>query len=232
MKCAIMQPTYMPWAGYFNLIASVDTFVFLDDVQFDRRSWQSRNRIFDGGKVQWLSCAVTKASRETLIQNIHIRNEENWQQLHYKKIHLNYKNTPFFSELMPILSLLTSQKFDTLLDVNKTLISYFCQMLELDTKFTLASKLAAGGKRSEHLLAICEKINATDYLSPNGSKDYLMQDACFNETPIKLEFQQFLPATYQQYHTPNFVSHLSIIDVIANIGLAQTKQYIKGNYKL
>lgn len=58
MKCGIMQPTYLPWSGYFNLISSVDIFVFLDDIQFNRRSWQTCNRVLLRGEEYMLSVST------------------------------------------------------------------------------------------------------------------------------------------------------------------------------
>ncbi|WP_371194142.1 WbqC family protein [Glaciecola sp. SC05] len=223
-----MQPTYLPWAGYFNLIASVDTFVFLDDVQFDRRSWQSRNRIFDGGKVAWLSCPVKKAPRETLIQDLSLSDDVNWQQVHAKKIQLNYANAPFFSEMESILHALVNLHSCSLSNVNQTLIREICQRLEIHTNFVNASELKLPGQRSEHLLNICKYLSCEQYLSPQGSKDYLLQDGTFSHSGVELAFQSYEPQPYSQKHSNEFVSHLSIIDVIANIGLNQTKQYILG----
>jgi hypothetical protein len=228
MKCAIMQPTYLPWAGYFNLIASVDTFVFLDDVQFDRRSWQSRNRIFDGGNVSWLSCPVKKAPRETLIQDLILSQELNWRQVHTKKIQLNYANAAFYDDLMPIFSALEELESAHLSKVNQTLIRTICDILHIDTTFINASDLKVGGVRSEHLLNICKYIACEEYLSPQGSKDYLMEDGTFSNSGVELAFQHYDPPPYAQKHSNEFVSHLSIIDVIANIGVSETKPYILG----
>ena len=78
--CAIMQPTFLPWLGYFNLIHRADTFVFLDDVQLDKRSWQTRNRLFTGQKANWVSCPIQKTKRDTLICNALISNDTKWKE--------------------------------------------------------------------------------------------------------------------------------------------------------
>lgn len=228
MKCAIMQPTYMPWAGYFNLIASVDTFVFLDDVQFDRRSWQSRNRIFDGGKVAWLSCPVKKAPRDTLIKDLTLATDVNWQNTHAKKIQLNYAKAPFYDDLQGVLDTLLTGEYLYLSQVNQALIGTICKLLGIHTACMTASQINAKGKRSEHLLSICKQLACTQYLSPQGSKAYLTQDDSFTHSGVELAFQNYDPAPYLQKHSGEYISHLSIIDVIANIGISKTKAYITG----
>jgi len=234
MKCAIMQPTYMPWAGYFNLIASVDTFVFLDDVQFDRRSWQSRNRIFDGGKVAWLTCPVQKVSRDTLINKIALVEQSQWRALHKKKVQLNYCNAPFFDDVRPILNTLETLDTTSLSENNQAIITHLCELLGIKTKMISASEINTGGHRSTHLLNICKAIDASIYVSPQGSRDYLMEDKVFANSSVALAFQEYEPQSYIQKHaqkhaqkdSDDFVSHLSMIDVIANIGLNAASTYI------
>lgn len=88
-----MQPTYLPWAGYFHLIGTVDKFVFLDDVQFERRSWQSRNRILLEGREHYLTVPVRKASRSELIKNIAIDNDQEWRKRHLQLLRQAYLKT-------------------------------------------------------------------------------------------------------------------------------------------
>jgi hypothetical protein len=229
MKCAIMQPTYLPWAGYFNLIKSVDVFVFLDDVQFERRSWQSRNRIIDNGRVQWLTCPTQKASRDTLIKDIQLLDDGYWQQQHIKKLRYNYAKAPFFSELQPFIDLLENANITSLAMLNAHLIEWLCQRLDINTMFVHASTLAATGDRSEHLLQICQTLGADTYLSPVGSAQYLDEDKVFDNSKINLSLQNYQPKTYfQQQSATRFISHLSIVDVIAHLGFSNTKRYIQG----
>jgi hypothetical protein len=229
MKCAIMQPTYLPWAGYFNLINSVDVFVFLDDVQFERRSWQSRNRIIDNGQIQWLTCPTKKASRDTLIKDIQLLDDSYWQQQHIKKLRYNYAQAPFFSELQPFITLLQNVKVTSLAMLNAQLIEWLCQHLAINTTFVHASTLGVTGDRSEHLFQICQSLGADTYLSPVGSAQYLKEDNVFSNSNVTLSFQNYQPNTYLQQHSPNrFISHLSIVDVIAHLGFDHTQRYIQG----
>ena len=95
MKAAIMQPTYLPWAGYFSLIDSVELFVFLDDVQIERQSWQTRNRVCIGGREQMLTVPVKKTGLLTQIRDARVNDAANWRKKHQKSLHQAYGGAPF-----------------------------------------------------------------------------------------------------------------------------------------
>ena len=92
MKCAIMQPHYFPWAGYFNLISKVNKFVFLDDVQFSKNSWQSRNQIIINDQKKWIMIPLKKSPLNTNIKDKLIDYSKKWQSKIFKTIIQNYKN--------------------------------------------------------------------------------------------------------------------------------------------
>lgn len=227
MKCAIMQPTYLPWAGYFNLARQVDTLVFLDDVQFDRRSWQSRNRILLNGKAHLLTVPVAKAPRDTLLKDIRLSEDKNWMDRHLRILNDAYRKAAHGREMLQIIEEAFSKKmYLQLADLTEQIIRSFAEALNIDTMFLKASSLECSGKRADHLIEICHRLGCQTYHSPAGSKDYLEQDNFSGKTSVRLTFQKFLPAPYPQYRADNFVSHLSIVDVIANQGLDFASHYI------
>lgn len=227
--CAIMQPTYLPWAGYFNLINSVDHFVFLDDVQFERRSWQSRNRIIINNKINYLTVPVTKSPRNTLIKDIEIINNSSWIRKHISHIENSYIDCNYFQDLSFIISHLESlEQTKSLSLLNISIINKVCEMLDIKTSKTCASKFSFSGKKSEYLYKICKKLSCENYLSPQGSKTYIEQEGVFyNDEDINVIYQDFIPRKYTQVNSDDFESHLSIIDVIANIGIENAKNYVK-----
>ncbi|CDX03133.1 WbqC-like protein [Desulfitobacterium hafniense] len=228
MKCAIMQPTYLPWAGYFNLISLVDYFVFLDDVQFERRSWQSRNRIPINDIPTWVTVPVKQSSQKQIIKEVLIDDEQRWREKHLKTFQHIYAKHPFLKEIEPILDPLRDTSIKYLADLNILIIEYIAQKLKLCPRFIRASDLSIGEKRSDHLLSICKKLECNEYLSPLGSADYLIQDGSFDSSGVLLMFQNYTPSVYPQQGVVDYVTHLSIIDVIANIGWERTALYIKG----
>ena len=226
MKCAIMQPTYLPWSGYFNLINSVDTFVFLDDVQFDRRSWQMRNRILLNGSEKIISVCTNKAPRNTLINDITLVNDETWKISHRDQIMQAYSSLYGRNEIKSFVENFMSINENKLADFNISVIKYLAGVLNLQTKFLCASDLGCQGRRSDHLGEITKYLGAEEYLSPQGSRDYLINDGFTDKYQARLLFQEYGVKPYRQSSGSEFVSHLSIIDVIANIGLEATKEYI------
>jgi hypothetical protein len=227
MRCAIMQPTYLPWAGYFNLIGRVDNFVFLDDVQFERRSWQSRNRILLQGKEYMLTVPVVKADRSTPINKIQISHEVNWQRNHWQTLMTAYGKAAHGAEALSVLEPFYHGPPPVLLaDFNRQIIGAIAGVLGITTRFLCATDLRCGGSRSAHLINLCEALGCDEYVSPRGSMEYLEQDDFGGCTATRLSYQDYEPRPYAQKQTSTFVSHLSVVDVIANTGIEFTKTYV------
>jgi len=227
MRCAIMQPTYLPWSGYFNLISQVDRFVFLDDVQFEKQSWQTRNRILLQGQECLISVPVRKTRRNTLIREVLINNGSGWRRKHWLTLRTAYAGTPFGEEALALLEpVFNGEPPERLSEFNQAIILRIAQALSLSTTFVRASDLQCGEARSKHLIEILRKLECDEYLSPRGSAAYLEEDNFVTLSEISLLFQEFQPAPYKQFRSKDFISHLSIIDVIANIGIEATKTYI------
>lgn len=225
--CVIMQPTYLPWSGYFNLISRADEFVFLDDVQFERRSWQSRNRILNHGKEALLTVPVCKHTRDTLVKDILISEESDWREKHLSTLQHAYKLAPFYADVYPLLEkILSNTRYVNLSDLNVGLIKHISNALGINTRFELASTLSCKGKRSEHLLNICKEVGASKYLSAQGSRQYIEEEGCFAASNVSVSYQEFVPASYKQMKTDAFVSHLSIVDVAMHMGWEYAKSYI------
>lgn len=222
-----MQPTYLPWAGYFNLIKQVDKFVFLDDVQFERQSWQTKNRILLNGIEHYLILPVNRCHLGELIGNIVINERSNWRKSHWLTLRAAYSKARYGEEALAILSpFFESDEGLLLSNFTCEIIVKISRELGLSANFYRASELDCGGKRSMHLIEICEKLGCVKYLSPEGSRNYLLEDGFTAISGISLDFQKFEPKAYSQYKGSQFVSHLSIIDVIANHGVEYAKSYI------
>lgn len=231
MNCAIMQPMFIPWSGYFNLIVESDKFVFLDDVAYQKRSWQVRNRILLFNKDHMLSLAVEKCSQSTPINQVSLSVTERWKDKQLKMLQSCYKKANFADQVLTIVEEIYALEELNLSTFNISIVKLICNYLGIENKFYLSSQLNCEGQRSERLDNICQKLGAKEYLSPVGSKDYLKEDDFQNISGIALRFQQFSPAVYSQVNRTEFLSHLSILDVIANIGLVDTKRYCEGVYE-
>jgi len=227
VKCAIMQPTYLPWAGYFNLIEQVDAFVFLDDVQFRRGSWQARNRVLLQGREHMLTVPTRRMGLDTRICQARISERSDWWRVHWRTLEAAYGKAAHGAEVLAILaSHYTTEASPLLSELNQAIIEGICRALGITTRFVRATDLGCAGDRSIHLVNICESLKCDQYLSPAGSREYLEQDGFTGLTTVGLAFQEFTPVPYTQYRTTGFVSHLSIVDVLANKGVGFTKDYI------
>ena len=229
MSCAIMQPTSLPWSGYFNLMASVDDFVFLDDVQFERRSWQSRNRILLDGREHLLSVPSVRANREATIDVIEIDDSISWRESHAKVLDAAYRKAPHGPDMLAaVLPCIADRTLHLLVDLNIRIIEALSQLLFISTRLHRASALGCSGKRSEHLALICDHIGTNDYLSPLGSQSYLEKDNFSTHHGKRLRLQSFSPTPYAQRRANSFVSHLSVVDVISHLGLEGARNYVLG----
>ena len=222
----IMQPTYLPWAGYFNLIANSDVFVFLDDVQFERRSWQSRNRILVNSEPYLLTVPVHSTHRETKISEILIDNSQKWRKKHCEVITQTYSKHPFFYEIQSILEIIRDEKILRISDLNIFIVKHCAEKLGLNSQCQRAQDIGVDGKRSKHLLNICLALGCNTYLSPCGSMGYLKEDVIFENSSVNLIFKNYTPKSYSQARNQEFVSHLSIVDIVANMGWQAAKDYV------
>lgn len=217
--CAIMQPTYLPWVGYFSLMKRVDQFVFLDDVQLSKQSWQTRNRILVSGESHWLSVQISKPSGLTsLIKDVFLDDRISWRKKHVASLQANYGRHPYYKELLFIEETLLNANIVYLADLNVQLIMGICKYLGLTTNIHLASKLNIVGSRSERLYLISTSLGCDRYMSPMGSQEYLIEDNFEEKYPINLEYFNHLPREYTQRKTSVFVPYLSIYDLLANHG--------------
>lgn len=218
MKIAIAQPTYLPWLGYFDLIDQVDHLIVLDSVQFEKQSWQQRNRIKTPVGLQWLTVPVVFRGRlGQQIKDVEIREPDFWRK-HLRALELNYRRSAFFGDYFLELSEIVQSDRRLLAELNIQLIGWFCKILGIQTPITRSSTMKQDGRRSGLLVNLCRALNADAYLSPLGSADYLMGDVhLFQETQIELYFQHYEHPEYTQLFAP-FCPYASTLDLIFNEG--------------
>ena len=229
MKCAIMQPHYLPWPGYFNLMSKVDKYIFLDDVQFSKNSWQSRNQIIIDNHKKWITIPTKKSSLKTNINNKLIDFSKNWQLKQSKTIIQAYSKHSYIKDLEELMNFCNTIKLLNLSDYNIEILKFLSFKLHIKVEFIKSSVFNSKKERTYRVIEILEKIKASEYLSPIGAKDYLEQDK-FNEiTKVKLKFNDFQSMPYVQKKLKSFLPNLSIIDLIANLGWTEATRYVNLN---
>ena len=226
MIVSISQPTLFPWMGYFNMIKNSDVFVFLDNVEFKKQTWQMRNRLKVRSKIEdseiWIRIPTKSSKTNTLIKDVFIDNSQDWKQKHLDIFQSNYgkkyKNILFLEKLY-------QQDWDKIADFNIKFITECCQFLEIQTKLVLASDLQAKGKKSHLVLDICKHLNANELLANSGSKDYLERDKdIFEKENIRMSYHNYKQPRYQQ-KGKTFLENLSVLDLLFS-ELENSKKFI------
>jgi len=217
-KIAILQSNYIPWKGYFDLINSVDEFIFYDDMQFTRRDWRNRNKIKTQQGLQWLTIPVqVKGKYFQTIQDTTIA-QEHWASKHWQTIIHHYSNSSYFHthrDLFEDLFLASTEQF--LSKINYRFILAINELLSIQTNLRWSNEFKLSGEKSEKLLNICKDCNATHYISGPKAKDYL-DLKLFEQENIKVSWMNY--DNYPIYHQsfPPFEHGVTILDLIFNEG--------------
>jgi len=228
MKCSILQPHYIPWCGYFAMIKNVEKFIFLDDVKFIKREWKNRNRVRkskNSDQFKWLTVPVTKDSQNNNINRAIIDYKDNWQLEHLNSLTEVYKNAPHFNNCYYEISKIINTKYEFLSDLNIELIRYISKGFNFTTQFIKSSSLHTDGKKDEKLINICLKINSDHYYANKLSGNYI-NSKNFENSNIKLEYQNYNPIMYDQFDEKKklkWLGNLSILDLIFNHGFDSLK---------
>ncbi len=219
MKTAvIMQPTYLPWLGYFDLMDQGDVFVFLDSVQFAKRSWQQRNRIKTvAGELMLTVPVLTKGKREQRINEAKIDQSQQFQEKHIRTISSNYSKAANYKSNYEEFASLIRQNNDSLAELNIKLICWLKEKLNIRTEILRSSDLNVEGEKAHLLVNICNAVGADAYLSAAGSKVYIDEDNPFPENGIKLLYHEYEHPLYQQLFG-EFLPFMSTIDLLLNEG--------------
>ena len=211
------QPVYLPWLGLFHKIALAETFVYFDQVQYLPKDWMNRNKIRTKNGSIWLTVPVLrKGYRDLKTSEIEINNSINWQKKHLRSISLNYKKSPYFENYIPFFEDVYSRKWEFLGDLNEYMLKWFLDELGIKVNFLNAKNFKFQGEKSSLILNMCKKLDASTYIFGTLGKDYANVHE-FEKNNIKLIFQDYNHPKYSQLYS-EFVSHLSIIDLLFNHG--------------
>lgn len=236
MICAIMQPTYLPWLGYFDLVDSAEKFVFLDNVQLEKSSWQLRNRIKTAQGELFLSISRKKTEEREipLIKDAEIDLQGNWKKKHLASIEQAYRKALHFSEIFPFVKELLEPNEKKLGRFHIETIKAISKKIGIKTEFLVASELSGiEGGREERVISICKKIKCNEYLSPQGSADYIEKEkpgGNFQENGIELKYHNFAHPEYGQLYG-KFLPCMSIIDLMFNEGAKKSLEIIRSGRK-
>jgi WbqC-like protein family len=219
---AITQPTFLSWAGWFDLADQVDLLIILDDVAFAKRSWQQRNRIRSPEGLSYLTVPVRSAGRGgQRIVDTELASDD-FVDKFIRTVSRNYGHASYFSRYFEVFcSVLThAASAGRLAELNCGLIDWFAMQLGVSTPRVRSSDLAVEGKRGALLAKLCEHVGARRYISPGGAEEYLLEDrAEFDSRGIAVELQVYEHPVYRQCFQP-FIPYASVLDLLFNEGEA------------
>jgi len=231
-----MQPTFNSWIGYFNLIYLVDEFIFLDVVQLQKRSWQTRNKFKINGKEHMFSIPIikNKTRDETMLNEAKISYENyNFKSKLYSLITLNYRKAKFYEDLIKDIKEIIFFDTDLLIEYNINFIRKISNILTLNTQFELASNLKGiEGSKGDLIISIIKSKQVSTYISPIGSKNYLDNHLDnFKDINVTLEYQNFIHPEYKQLGK-EFLPYMGILDLLLNEGVKNSKKIIINKEKV
>ena len=217
MKIAIMQPYFLPYMAYWQLINAVDTFVIYDDVNFIKRGYINRNSILTNGKVKTFTLELKKSSQNKLINEIEIG--DNREKL-LKMFKYSYSKTPFFKQVFPILEKIMRFEEKSLSKFIAESLVIISEYLGINTNFIYSSEIkkTLNLKGESKIIDICKKLGAKEYINPIGGID-LYSKKEFDKNGINLVFLESKGIKYKQFKN-EFIPNLSIIDVLMFNSLA------------
>lgn len=228
MTIAIMQPYFLPYIGYLQLMDAVDTFILYDDVAFINRGWINRNRLLINGQEHLFTVPLRDASQNKRINDVHLADDPKWRSKLLKTIEQGYRKAPNYATVMPLTEKIVNFATDSIADLCGNSLVELNQFLGIDTRLVPSSTVYTNSelKAQERIIDICRQENATRYINPIGGQE-LYNKAAFAEQGMTLNFMQSNATPYPQQKQPDFMPWLSVLDVLMNNDVAETRAMLE-----
>jgi len=214
----IHQPEHLPWLGFFDKLLAADVFVCLDVVQYRKNYFQNRNRILTRSGPTWLTVPVrTRGHTSSTLRDMAIAEDGRWAKKYWQTLAQSYGKHPFFERYRGQLEEILTCPWAGLVELNLALIRFFLEALGIERQLILASDLGVSGKASTLLLAICQRLGASVYVSGPSGTDYL-DESLFTQAGIGVRYHDFKHPVYPQAGRRDFVPLMSTLDLLMNLG--------------
>lgn len=231
MKIGIMQPYFLPYIGYWQLLNVVDKYVIYDDVNYIKGGWINRNKILINKEAKYFNVKLNGASPNKLINEVEVSTDKIYKKKMLKTVEESYKKAPFFNTVFPMIEEIIENDEKNLANYLKYSIEKICSYLEIKTELLLSSELEKDNslKGKDKVINICKKLGATEYYNAIGGQElYSFEE--FKENGIELKFLKTEEIVYKQFNN-EFIANLSILDIL----MFNSKEIIKeflNNYNL
>ena len=214
-RLCIIQSSYLPWIGFFDMIRRSDEYIALDCAQYTKRDWRNRNYFKFHSGLGRLTVPVVKGARERAIDAVEIAGED-WAARHWRSLSQAYASAPYFAQYRDYFEPVFAHPPRLLSVLNVALLRAVCAALAIKTPIKLSTDYGRFAGRNERLIALCQSAGATHYLSGPSAAAYLDKDA-FARAGVIVEWMQYGYPPYRQQHG-DFIPNLSILDAIFNVG--------------
>jgi hypothetical protein len=216
VKLAVIQPSYIPWRGYFHQIHKADVFMFYDDVQYDKHGWRNRNRVKTANGTIWLTIPV--AARGNVVEHTPINEircaSRQWGRKHWLTLQQSYSRAPHFDRYAPLLESFYARREDRLAELTIDLTRTLAHELGTDaTRFVRSSELTGiEGSGTDRLMALLRAVGADHFISGPTARAYI-DEAKLAAAGVTLEYMRYEYPEYEQLHPP-YDAHVSILDLL------------------
>jgi len=226
------QPNYWPYPGLIGKIMKSDCFMFVTKVQFEKKSWQKRNRVRTKEGWTYIQLpTITKGKMDQNICDVLINNNDGWREKNYKTIELLYGKAPFYKEYKDFLDDLYTKQWEKLMDIDIYIMQYLFKELDVKTKILYDRDYEFKGKKTDMLVDMCKQTGCDTYLSNLGSAAYV-DISCFTDNGLNHQYINYTGTPYRQQFS-GFEDGLTILDMLMNCGTEKTKEILldDSNYK-
>lgn len=222
------QPVYLPWLGLFHKIALADMFISFNQVQYQPKDWNNRNKINTAQGPVWVSVPVLRSGfLERKYTEIEINNSINWGRKHFNSLQGSYAKTPYFKRYADFFEDTYNKEWNTLVELNEYMLCWFLDILGINVPVRRADEWTFLGIKSDMVLDMCLQVGADNYIFGAEGRNYADEQS-FNEAGVGVQYQDYHHPEYPQLHG-DFVSHLSIIDLLFNCGDNSLEILMSGN---
>lgn len=231
LSAAIMHPYFLPYIGYFQLIAAVDTFVMYDNIKYRKKGWINRNRFLRNGADEIFSLPLKKGFDHLTVVERQLSPQFDRDKL-LRQFKGAYSKAPFFEETYSLLSKIVTFESDNLFDYIHNSVQEVCQHLEIQSNIMKSSIISVdhGLQGKYKVIAICQSLGADIYINPMGGIELYSKDE-FLQGGVELKFLKPRLMSYKQFDN-EFVPWLSIVDVLMFKPRSEVKEWTRSQYDL
>lgn len=226
------QPNYLPYPGLIGKIMHSDKFIYVSNVQFEKKSWQNRNRIKGAnGEIVLTVPVLTKGKFTQKISEVQINNKEQWKKKHFSAIDLNYRKSDFYKKYIDFFDDLYRREWNSLNELDIYIMNWLIDHLDIKTEIFYDTDYEFEGRNNELLVNMTQKLACDTYLSNRGSENYV-DISCFTENQLNHVYIDYIGKKYKQCFKGE-IPFLSIFDMLFNIGKDATIEILsdKRNYR-